>query len=193
MKGIRRKQMARSISPVLDGPQACGNTASSRGSTQNDAAPTRPAATSLPAGLAEQEQALISEPAATDRHVSAHEQAHLAAAGPYATIGASYTIATGPDGKQYAVGGEASLDTPAVWGDPEATIQKARVIEAVANAPSDPSSQDRAVAAAAIAMEQVAGLDLSKSQQAADLSLVTSAYGQKSDGEATQHLLSMTA
>jgi len=63
----------------------------------------------------------------------------------------------------------------------------------VANAPSDPSSQDRAVAAAAIAMEQVAGLDLSKSQQAADLSLVTSAYGQKSDGEATQHLLSMTA
>jgi len=147
----------------------------------------------VPAGFTTQQQALISELAATDRHVRAHEQAHLAAAGPFATSGASYSIVTGPDGKQYAVGGEVSLDTSPVSGDPKATIQKARVIEAAANAPSDPSSQDRAVAAAAAAMEQAAELELAKSQQAAVPSPVKLAYGQKTHAEAAQHLLSMTA
>jgi hypothetical protein len=150
-------------------------------------------ATSQPACLTPQQQVQISELAATDRHVRAHEQAHLAAAGPYATSGASYSIITGPDGKQYAVGGEVRLDTSPVLGDPAATIQKARVIEAAANAPSDPSSQDRAVAAAAAAMEQAAELELAKSKQSSVPSLVASAYGQASDDARAQHLLSMTA
>lgn len=93
---------------------------------------------------------------ATDRHVRAHEQAHLAAAGPYATGGPSYSYATGPDGNQYAVAGDVTLDVSPVSGDPEATIQKAKVIEAAANAPADPSSQDRAVAAEAAMMEAAA-------------------------------------
>jgi hypothetical protein len=185
--------MAGSISATSNGSQAVGNPAPSRAPAKNDAAQSKPAPADLPEGLTPQQQALISELAATDRHVRSHEEAHLAAAGPYATSGASYSIITGPDGKQYAVGGEVSLDTSAVSGDPKATIQKARVIEAAANAPSDPSSQDRAVAAAAAAMEQAADLELSKSQQAAVPSLVKSAYGQKSDAEAILHLLSMTA
>jgi hypothetical protein len=115
------------------------------------------------------EQAAITQLAATDRHVRAHEQAHLAAAGPYAISGASYTMVTGPDGRQYAVGGEVSLDTSPVSGDPEATIEKARVIEAAANAPSDPSSQDRAVAAAAAAMKQTAQQELTKQHQASQV------------------------
>jgi hypothetical protein len=90
---------------------------------------------------------------ATDRHVRAHEQAHLAAAGQYAVGGPSYTYVTGPDGRRYAAGGEVALDVSPVGGDPEATIRKARVIEAAANAPADPSSQDRAVAAEAAMME----------------------------------------
>ena len=98
----------------------------------------------------------IAQLAATDRHVRAHEQAHLAAAGPYATGGPSYVFTVGPDGNRYAVGGEVSLDVSPDPSSPQATIEKARVIEAAANAPADPSSQDRAVAAAAAQMEAAA-------------------------------------
>ena len=41
-----------------------------------------------------------------DAEVRQHEQAHKAAAGQYASGGPSYDSQTGPDGKQYAVGGE---------------------------------------------------------------------------------------
>ena len=116
--------------------------------------------------------------AATNRHVRAHEQAHLSAAGPYATSAASYTLVTGPDGQQYAVGGEVHLDTSPVSGDPQAMIAKAHVIEAAANAPVDPSPQDRAVASAAAAMEQAAVQELAKQRHtSAAASRVKSAYG----------------
>ena len=87
--------MAGSISSVSNGSQRSGNAASSRPPAQNDATPSNPRGATLPAGLTPQQQVLIAELAATDRHVRAHEQAHVAAAG------ASYIIATGPDGKQY--------------------------------------------------------------------------------------------
>jgi hypothetical protein len=74
--------------------------------------------------------------------------------------GVSFTYVRGPDGKRYAVGGEVSIDTSPVRGDPEATIQKAQQIRAAANAPANPSSQDRAVAAQAARMEQVARQEL---------------------------------
>ena len=68
----------------------------------------------------------------------------------------SYSYTTGPDGRRYAIGGDVALDVSPVSGDPEATIQKAHVIEAAANAPADPSSQDRSVAAQAAMMEAAA-------------------------------------
>jgi hypothetical protein len=76
-------------------------------------------------------------------------QAHLLAAGPYAKGGLSYQYVTGPDDQRYAVGGEVSIDTSPVHGDPEATIRKMLTVIAAANAPADPSMQDRAVAAQA--------------------------------------------
>jgi hypothetical protein len=103
----------------------------------------------LQARQAVQQQAVIAKLAATDTHVRAHEQAHLAAAGRYARGGASYTYTRGPDGQLYAVGGEVGIDTSPVKGDPEATIRKAEVVRAAAEAPSDPSAQDRTVAAQA--------------------------------------------
>lgn len=103
--------------------------------------------------LSEEEQEVVDELQARDREVRAHEQAHLAAAGPYAKGGPTYTYEEGPDGQQYAVGGEVSIDTSPVSGDPEATIQKAQVVRAAALAPAEPSAQDRAVAAAATKME----------------------------------------
>jgi len=101
----------------------------------------------------------------TDRHVRAHEQAHLVAAGPYAVGGPSYSYTVGPDGNRYASGGEVSLDASPDPQGPEATIQKARIIQAAANAPVDPSSQDRMVAAQAARMEAAAERELSAEQQ----------------------------
>ena len=110
-------------------------------------------------------QAEISQLAITDRHVRAHEEAHLAAAGPYATSGPSYTYAIGPDGNRYAVGGEVSLDAGPDPAGPEATVAKMKIIQAAANAPADPSSQDRMVAAQAAQMEAEAELQISAQQR----------------------------
>lgn len=83
-----------------------------------------------------------------DTKVRAHEMAHLAAAGSYATGGAIFQYAKGPDGKRYAVGGEVGIDTGEA-STPEATISKMQTVRAAALAPADPSPQDRKVAARA--------------------------------------------
>ncbi len=110
--------------------------------------------------LTPEEQSVVAQLAETDRRVRAHEQAHLAAAGAYARGAASYSFVTGPDGKLYAVGGEVSIDTSPVPGNPEETIRKARAVQAAATAPVDPSSQDRQVAASAARMEAQAQMEL---------------------------------
>ncbi|MCP5114507.1 MAG: hypothetical protein GY953_27070, partial [bacterium] len=85
----------------------------------------------------------------------------------YAKGGAHYTYTTGPDGGRYAVAGEVSIDTAPVPGDPDATIRKARTIKAAAQAPVDPSAQDRQVAVAATQMEATARRELMELQKAA--------------------------
>ncbi len=104
----------------------------------------------------------LKELQASDQRVRAHEAAHLAAAGSVAKGGASFQTKTGPDGKQYAVGGEVSIDASPVAGDPQATLQKARQIIRAAQAPLDPSPQDRSVAAKAVAMAQEAQVELAQ-------------------------------
>lgn len=105
--------------------------------------------------LSDEAQATLRQLQATDRKVRAHELAHLAASGGLATGAPSYTYEKGPDGVNYAVGGEVSIDTsPAKT--PEETIAKAATIIAAALAPADPSPQDRAVAAAASQLAQQA-------------------------------------
>src|SRR5689334_13845370 len=64
----------------------------------------------------------ISKLSETDRHVRSHEQAHLAAAGAYASGGASYTYEKGPDGNEYAVAGEVPIDVSPIPGNPQKTI-----------------------------------------------------------------------
>lgn len=100
-------------------------------------------------GLDEAELKQLTELKARDREVRAHEAAHQSVGGQYAGS-ISYVYERGPDGAQYAVGGEVSIDTSPVRGDPEATIDKMRVVRAAALAPAEPSSQDRAVAAEAM-------------------------------------------
>ena len=97
---------------------------------------------------------------ARDREVRAHEAAHQAVGGQYAGS-ISYVYERGPDGAQYAVGGEVSISTSPVRGDPQATIDKMRVVRAAALAPAEPSSQDRAVAAEAMQLMLQAQAELS--------------------------------
>lgn len=97
---------------------------------------------------------------ARDREVRAHEQAHLSAAGGIAISGAQFQYTSGPDGKRYATGGEVSIDTSTVPGDPQATLRKAETIRRAALAPAHPSSQDYKVAAKAAAMANKASAEL---------------------------------
>ena len=99
--------------------------------------------------LTEEEQKQVDKLKSRDREVKTHEQAHIAAGGSYVKGGASYDYQTGPDGKQYAVGGSVNIDTSPVADDPEATIAKAQVVIKAALAPADPSSQDQKVASEA--------------------------------------------
>ncbi len=88
-----------------------------------------------------------------DQEVRKHEQDHIAAGGGVVQGSANYTYETGPDGKQYAVGGEVYVDVASVPGDPEATRDKAQDVRRSALAPASPSAQDQNVAAKAAQME----------------------------------------
>lgn len=101
------------------------------------------------------EQRVISELATRDREVRAHEQAHASIGGQYAGS-PTYSFERGPNGVNYAVGGEVAIDTSPVPNDPEATLRKAQVIRAAASAPAEPSPQDRRVAAQAASLENEA-------------------------------------
>lgn len=105
----------------------------------------------------------IQQLAARDREVRAHEAAHAAIGGQLAGA-PKLTYATGPDGLRYAVGGEVSIDTSAVAGNPEATIRKAETIRAAALAPMEPSSRDLSIAAEAAQMMAQARADLAAQQ-----------------------------
>lgn len=107
--------------------------------------------------------ALVSQLKARDTEVRQHEQAHLATAGGLATSGASYTYQRGPNGVDYAIGGEVHIDT-SPGRTPQETIERARTIEAAALAPADPSGADRSVAAQAQQMEQQARTELATQQ-----------------------------
>jgi hypothetical protein len=113
--------------------------------------------------LSPEERQMVSQLQLRDREVRAHEAAHKAAGGAYVG-GASYTFQQGPDGRQYAIGGEVPVDLSTSGGSPEAVIAKMEQVRAAALAPGDPSSQDYAVAAAADAIAAQARRD----QQAAE-------------------------
>ncbi len=94
----------------------------------------------------------------------AHEAAHIAAGGAFVHGGATYTYERGPDGKEYAIGGEVSIDVSPVANNPRATIQKMETVHAAALAPSDPSAADLGVAAEAIQIEAQAQAQLTAQQ-----------------------------
>ncbi len=90
---------------------------------------------------------------AIDAKVKAHEMSHIAAGGRFIKGGARFQYQKGPDGSLYATGGEVSIDTSEVPGDPEATANKMQTVRRAALAPANPSSQDVTVAVKAAQRE----------------------------------------
>lgn len=133
--------------------------------------------------LTDEERREVEELRARDAEVRTHEQAHVAAAGPLFRGGPYYDYKTGPDGKQYAVGGRVSIDT-SPGSTPEETLTKAQRIRQAALAPAEPSSTDRSVAASAAQMEAEARQELAQQGQSTDRdsSSVTQAAGQEPSG-----------
>lgn len=108
------------------------------------------------------EERQLRELQARDREVRAHEAAHQAMGG---TGGATFSYQTGPDGRQYAIGGEVQIDVGRE-SDPRATVAKMQRVIAAALAPADPSPQDRAVAAQARAAMAEAQREIAESERA---------------------------
>lgn len=98
-----------------------------------------------PNELTEEEEEEVEDLQQRDQEVRQHEQAHKTVGGSYAGS-IQYETVTGPDGKEYAVGGEVDIDVSAVPNNPEATIRKMEVVERAALAPAEPSSKDIQVA-----------------------------------------------
>lgn len=92
--------------------------------------------------------------------VIAHEAAHQAAAGEFGG-GVSYTYTQGPDGKNYITGGEVPIHFKE-GATPEETLRNMQKVQAAANAPADPSGQDRQVAAKAAALASRARSEISQ-------------------------------
>lgn len=121
--------------------------------------------TSLERSDADQQE--LAELQARDREVRAHEAAHARVGGEFAGR-PGFTFRTGPDGRQYAVAGEVSIDRSPISGDPEATIQKLEQVIRAALAPVSPSDQDRAVAASARADLQAARAEVARADSQTD-------------------------
>lgn len=141
-------------------PPAAERRAAADNATPEDAAQAEPGGAPQQAASAQspEERQVLQQLQARDREVRAHELAHVAAGAGLVRSGASFAYQRGPDGRFYAVGGEVSIDTSAVPGDPAATARKAEQIMRAALAPAQPSGQDRAVAAQAANMAMEARL-----------------------------------
>ena len=84
------------------------------------------------------------------REVIAHENAHKATAGEFGGE-ISYSYTEGPDGKSYIISGEVPIKFKE-GSTPEETLRNMQQVQRAANAPADPSGQDRQVAAKAAAL-----------------------------------------
>lgn len=106
-------------------------------------------------------QAEVARLKSTEEKVKAHEAAHKSAGGTL-TGPISYTYTRGPDGRSYITGGEVPIAISS-GKTPQETINRMQQVIQAALAPSDPSPQDRAVAAQAAAQQQQARQDAAES------------------------------
>ena len=93
-----------------------------------------------------------------EQKVKAHELAHKTVGGELAGA-VRYKYTKGPDGRLYVTGGEVPLRLEK-GKTPQETVEIANRVKRAALAPLNPSSQDRAVAAKAAAMEIQARIEM---------------------------------
>ena len=109
--------------------------------------------------LSDAELAEVSSLKARDSKVRQHEQAHLAASAGLNVSKAAFTYQRGPDGVNYAVGGDVRIDT-SPGRTAQDSLARADMIVDVALAPADPTPSDRSAAAKAQNMAQQANAEL---------------------------------
>jgi len=147
--------------------------------------------------LTEQDLQQLQKLKSRDRIVRAHESAHIAAGPGIVHGGANFSFQRGPDGVQYAIGGEVRIDASKVSGDPQATLDKAERIQAAALAPAQPSTQDRNIAAQAAQMAIEARAEINKNQSSkVDEEAVSTSplsFSSRSAENLTGNLLDLTA
>lgn len=88
-----------------------------------------------------------------EEEVKAHERAHKMAGGSLVRGATSFTYVVADDGKRYISAGEVKIDMSIDPNKPEESIRQLQQVQRAALAPSDPSGQDRAVAAEANSKE----------------------------------------
>lgn len=138
---------------TLSGIQPNTDSASSAKAASDPQAPDKepkPGEQTTPEGQSVEDpqvQQQVSRLKQIEEKVKAHEAAHKAVGGNLASS-ASYSYTQGPDGRSYITGGEVQIDMSG-GSTPQETISKMQQVIRAALAPSDPSGQDRAVAAQA--------------------------------------------
>ena len=137
------------------------------------------------------EQKQLAELKARDAEVRAHEAAHAAVGGQLAGS-PSYTYQRGPDGQQYAIGGEVQISLSEVPGDPQATIARMQQVRAAALAPAEPSGADRSIAAEASRRISAAQTELLKENSVAAAEAIAESSESTNDTEATAETRSNT-
>jgi hypothetical protein len=161
-------QQAEAIAPNVSEQNANPNESASKtnenvNTTEKDQALKDQTSNESTRGLSEDEQKKVEELKARDAEVRQHEEAHRSTAGPLASA-PQYEYESGPDGKQYAVGGHVNINT-SKGKTPEETIQRAQTVRRAALAPASPSGQDRKVAQKAAQTESEARAEIAKEQQ----------------------------
>ena len=166
------QQLAQATSPIVEISLTENNT--KRGlkqdkgpdKTDQNAPLEQSEESSNPQELTDEEEQQVRDLKKRDAEVKAHEQAHAAVGGSYASA-PTYEYTTGPDNKQYAIGGEVQIDSAPVPNNPEATIRKMDIVIRAALAPAEPSSQDKQVAAQAAQTRAQAQAELAKQKAGA--------------------------
>ncbi len=96
--------------------------------------------------MSAEDQALLDKLKARDSLVRGHETAHIMAAGGQATGPAQYTYQTGPDGRQYAIGGSVNIAVVSSPSSDEDAANQAATASRAAMANSEMSLCDMQVA-----------------------------------------------
>ncbi len=148
-------------------------------SKQEDSSSQNPSA---PKELTPAQQAQLVKLQTRDTQVRAHEAAHLAAGSGVVTGGASFTYQTGPDNRQYAIGGEVPIDA-SEGSTPQETVSKMRQVRTAALAPADPSPTDYQVAATATLLEMRALQEIAKAKREEGLVATGKTYAEENTEE----------